>query len=259
MSSKKKILVALIVSTLMAMTACSKTPLELSEPTKTVPDSMIQDKNAYLEDAAYVPKDTNEVQDTEETEENKDVEETVPTDEKEESTPEATPPPETNPKEEVKSEKTDVVEEVTEPVTTPEPVPTNDATSIQTSTQVVSGIFHYDEAKKTLEMVNNYRQQNGLNALTWNEGLAEASKIRAAEASICWSHQRPNGQEWYTVSGSVKGENLAKGYNTAEGVFQAWLDSPSHRENILWPKFNSVYVSYFEAENGWFWSMEFGY
>lgn len=253
MSSKNKILVALIVSSLMAMTACSEAPrMEMQE---TVPDSMIQDKDAYLKDAAYVPQETEKEEKTENTENIEETEYVEKTQEITEDTPESTSPPE----EEVKSEKAENVEEVAEPVSTPEPTPTNDSTSIQTSTQIVSGVFHYSEAKRTLDMVNSFRQENGLNALTWNEKLADASKIRAAEASICWSHQRPNGQEWYTVSNSVKGENLAKGYNTAEDVFQAWLDSPSHRENILWPKFNSVYVSYFEAENGWFWSMEFGY
>lgn len=137
--------------------------------------------------------------------------------------------------------------------------PTDETASVQTSTVTVSGTYHYEEAKKVLSLVNNYRKENGLGELTWDESMASAAKTRAAEASICWSHTRPNGTAWYTVSSIVKGENLAKGYATAEEAFNAWLASDGHRENILWSEFNTMYVAFFEAENGWFWAQEFGY
>lgn len=158
--------------------------------------------------------------------------------------------------------------EETQPESTPEPsqpavedtkTQQDESANVQTSTTTVTGIYHYEEAKKVLSLVNEYRKANGLNELVWDESLASAAKTRAAEASICWSHTRPNGTNWYTVSDLVKGENLAKGYATAEETFNAWLASDGHRENILWPEFNTVYVAYFEAENGWFWAQEFGY
>lgn len=149
-----------------------------------------------------------------------------------------------------------------EPETTPEQESeqsTDTTTSVQTSTVTVTGTFNYAEAKKMLSLVNAYRKEHGLGEVKWDESLAQATKTRAAEASICWSHTRPNGSKWYTVSNLVKGENLAKGYSTAEETFNAWLASDSHRENILWGDFETMYVAYFEAENGWFWAQEFGY
>lgn len=39
-------------------------------------------------------------------------------------------------------------------------------------------------------------------------------------------------------------ENLAAGYSTAEGVFQAWMNSPSHRANLLSPNFTEIGIGY---------------
>lgn len=123
-----------------------------------------------------------------------------------------------------------------------------------TSTVTLTGTYHYSEAKKVLSLVNEYRSKNGLEELTWDEELAEFAKIRAAEASICWAHTRPDGSQWYTVSSIVHGENLAKGFQTAEDAFDAWLNSDSHRENILTKEYHSTYVAFFDTTNGWFWA-----
>lgn len=137
--------------------------------------------------------------------------------------------------------------------------PEDQIVTIQTSTQAVTGTFHYAEAYKVLELVNEHRESLGLNALAWDEDMREAAEIRAAEATLNWSHTRPNGENWYTVSDLVKGENLAKGYDSAEEVFAAWMASPGHRENIEWDQATTIYVSYFEVSAGGFWAMELGY
>lgn len=73
-------------------------------------------------------------------------------------------------------------------------------------------------------LLNEIRRENGLNVLTWNDDLGPAALIRAQEATILWSHTRPDGTDWYTVNPDlVYGENLANGYTTAENVVNAWM------------------------------------
>ncbi|MCD8069239.1 MAG: CAP domain-containing protein [Lachnospiraceae bacterium] len=138
-------------------------------------------------------------------------------------------------------------------------IPEDETVTIQTSTEAVTGTFHYEEAYKVLTMVNEHREEIGIPLLTWDENMKEASQIRAAEATLSWSHTRPNGEPWYTVSSLVKGENLAKGYNSAEDVFAAWMESDGHRENMEWVLATTIYVAYFETATGGYWSMELGY
>ncbi len=138
-------------------------------------------------------------------------------------------------------------------------IPEDRLVTVQTCTEAVTGAFHYAEAYKVLTLVNEHREGLGLDALTWDESMREAAEIRAAEATLSWSHTRPNGESWYTVSDLVKGENLAKGYDSAEAVFEAWMNSDGHRENIEWEQATAVYVSYFEISTGGYWAMELGY
>ena len=39
---------------------------------------------------------------------------------------------------------------------------------------------------------------------------------------------------------SLAGENLAMDFNTSEGMVQAWMNSPKHRDNILNPDFEDI-------------------
>ncbi len=138
-------------------------------------------------------------------------------------------------------------------------IPEDQTVTVQTSTEAVTGTFHYAEAYKVLALVNEHRESLGLDALTWDEDMREAAEIRAAEATLNWSHTRPDGENWYTVSSLVRGENLAKGYNSAEDVFEAWMASQGHRENIEWSQATTIYVAYFEISSGGYWAMELGY
>ena len=89
-------------------------------------------------------------------------------------------------------------------------------------------------------IINNYRISKGLKLLKTSELLCNIAKIRAEESSICWSHTRPNGQKIDSLlSGSnihwtILGENLARHKNApAEAIVNAWMNSKSHRENLL--------------------------
>lgn len=90
--------------------------------------------------------------------------------------------------------------------------------------------------EQVLYLVNEERVSNGLQPLTIDSDLTLAAKIRAEEASRCYSHTRPDGTSCFTVSDKANSENLAKAYsyNTLSEVVDAWMNSQGHKENILW-------------------------
>ena len=116
-------------------------------------------------------------------------------------------------------------------------------------------------AKAAFDLVNTKRQEAGLGALTWNSGLEQASAVRAVEASQSFSHTRPDGSDWWTVNSNLMyGENLAKGYASAQEAVDAWMASPTHKENIMDNEFVSGAIVVNIGSNGqWFWAQEFGY
>ena len=113
----------------------------------------------------------------------------------------------------------------------------------------------------SLALVNAQRAAAGQTALAWNEGLVQAAQVRATEASVLFSHTRPNGQDWYTVNSDIMwGENLAMLYETGDSVVAAWMASPTHAANILNPAFTSVGVAVYKTGSGdWYWAQEFAY
>lgn len=117
------------------------------------------------------------------------------------------------------------------------------------------------EAIKAYNLVNDQREAAGLSSLTWNGNLESVASVRAEEASVSFSHTRPNGKAWYSVNSNIMaGENLAYGFNDAGSALNAWMNSPTHKENILWPEFTEIAIAVYVTDNGtYYWSQEFGY
>lgn len=109
-------------------------------------------------------------------------------------------------------------------------------------------------ADDVLAYMNAAREEAGLPAYTVDETLQEAAATRAAECASRFSHTRPNGKAWYTVSSASKGENLAHARNVEqsnpENVVLAWLLSPKHQANVMRKNFTSVGIAYYDNGNG---------
>lgn len=116
-------------------------------------------------------------------------------------------------------------------------------------------------AKAAFDIVNAKRQEAGLSALTWNSGLEQASAVRAVEASQSFSHTRPDGSDWWTVNSNLMyGENLAKGYASADSAVTAWMNSPTHKANIMDAEFTSGAIAiHVNSDGQWYWAQEFGF
>jgi uncharacterized protein YkwD len=95
---------------------------------------------------------------------------------------------------------------------------------------------------------NNERIAQNLGELKLNDQLSQAAFLKAQDMFThdYWAHTSPNGVEpwkWFGDTGynySVAGENLAKNYPTADATVEAWMNSASHRENILNGKYADV-------------------
>lgn len=92
-----------------------------------------------------------------------------------------------------------------------------------------------------LLLTNAQRQQNNLPALQLNGQLNAAAAAKAANmfAENYWAHNSPSGKTpWDFIHGAgynyvYAGENLARGFSTAQDTINAWMASPGHRANVL--------------------------
>ena len=117
--------------------------------------------------------------------------------------------------------------------------------------------------QQVLNLVNKERRSQGLSALSLSAEAQQAARVRAKEIVSSFSHTRPNGTSCFTVLNEIgakytsAGENIAKGQKTPEQVVEAWMNSPSHRANILSSKYTKLGVGcYFNGSNT-YWAQMF--
>ncbi|MCR5834752.1 MAG: hypothetical protein K6G55_08920 [Selenomonadaceae bacterium] len=105
---------------------------------------------------------------------------------------------------------------------------------------------------EVLRLVNKERARVGLNPLTFATDLAASAYVRATEITTKFSHTRPDGSKCFTSMpqrGHILGENLAGGQTTPAQVVKAWMDSKTHRDNILGKKYTELGVVYYYQPN----------
>jgi hypothetical protein len=100
-----------------------------------------------------------------------------------------------------------------------------------------------------LLQTNIQRQQHGLQVVQLNDQLSSAACAKRDNmfSYNYWAHVNPTtGQTpWSFIQAAgytytYAGENLARGFTTAPDTMNAWMASPSHRENILSPNYTDV-------------------
>ncbi|MBQ6297907.1 MAG: hypothetical protein IJK81_09530 [Selenomonadaceae bacterium] len=109
-----------------------------------------------------------------------------------------------------------------------------------------------DFPMEVLRLVNKERAKVGASPLKFARDLEASAYVRAVELPKKFSHTRPNGTKCFTAMptrGHILGENLAGGQTSPKQVVQAWMDSKTHRENILNPKFTELGVVYYYQAN----------
>lgn len=113
-------------------------------------------------------------------------------------------------------------------------------------------------ANQVVSEVNAERAKYGLSALRIDAELSRAARVRAEEIVKRFSHTRPDGTKWSTVSASALGENIARGHNTADRVMAAWMTSDGHRRNILRESYGSIGVCALQVNGVIHWVQLFG-
>lgn len=121
-------------------------------------------------------------------------------------------------------------------------------TPLQKSHPDILGVSTNISLDQLLQLTNKQRTDNGLAPVTLNSELANAAAGKAQDmlTKNYWAHFAPDGgTPWGFIHGAgyqyiYAGENLARGFNTADEVVNAWMASPGHRENILSPNYKEI-------------------
>lgn len=135
-----------------------------------------------------------------------------------------------------------------------------------------AGAAAVSQERTMLCLVNRARQGRGLEPLAAPASLARAAGHKSADILRCdvFSHEACGREFTYWIErsgyrGCREGENIAYGsggYATPRSIFQMWMRSSGHRENILGPYDDigiGLQVGELEGHGGaHVWTQEFG-
>lgn len=119
----------------------------------------------------------------------------------------------------------------------------------------ILGVSANISVQDIIQMTNEVRVKNGLNSLKEDPRLdnAAASKAKNMFEENYWAHYSPSGKDpWgFIQSAGYKfvfaGENLARNYYTPKDVMDAWMTSPTHRDNLINPKYKDIGMAVLEG------------
>lgn len=105
--------------------------------------------------------------------------------------------------------------------------------------------------EEVIAKTNEERQKTGLSSLVQNPLLSQAAYAKASDMMNLdyWSHVSPAGtQPWSFIKNTgytyrFAGENLARDFSDTSSLINAWMDSPSHRDNILGSNYSDIGVA----------------
>jgi uncharacterized protein YkwD len=106
-----------------------------------------------------------------------------------------------------------------------------------------------------IDATNQERQLLGLGELKINEALRKAAQDKADDMAQkgYFAHQSPDGKNpWYWIDQTgytykAAGENLAVNFDYSKDVVNAWMNSPTHRANIVKAKYQEIGIGIAEG------------
>jgi len=115
----------------------------------------------------------------------------------------------------------------------------------------VLGFAAHISADEVVALTNQQRQTQGLPPLQSNSLLTQAAAAKAAYmfAKNFWAHNAPDGTTpWFFFNQigynyRYAGENLARDFGDSGSVIGAWMNSSTHRDNILSDHYNEIGVA----------------
>lgn len=111
---------------------------------------------------------------------------------------------------------------------------------------------------EVISLTNKERASLGLSPLTENKTLDSAALAKGNDmlAKGYWAHFAPDGTSpWSFFTGfgykyQYAGENLARDFTNAGSAVTAWMNSPSHKENILNPHYREIGIGVVQGNLG---------
>ncbi len=108
---------------------------------------------------------------------------------------------------------------------------------------------------EVVRLTNERRVAAGLAPLTANATLSAAAQAKGADMlnKGYWAHVAPDGtQPWsffinFGYQYRYAGENLARDFSSPGAAVDAWMASPSHRENLLSPRYKEIGIGVVEG------------
>lgn len=115
------------------------------------------------------------------------------------------------------------------------------------------GILGYSSeitAQKVYDQTNQKRLAAGLLPLHFNAVLSQSAAAKAQDmfANNYWAHNSPQGKspwDFFKSAGykySIAGENLAKDFYDTDSMMNAWMNSPTHKANIINNQYQEIGV-----------------
>ena len=109
---------------------------------------------------------------------------------------------------------------------------------------------------EVIRLTNEKRATAGLVPLKLNSTLSQAAQAKGVDMlnKDYWAHAAPNGaQPWkffidFGYQYRYAGENLARDFSNASSAVDAWMASPSHKENLLSPKYKEIGIGVVEGD-----------
>lgn len=126
--------------------------------------------------------------------------------------------------------------------------------SLKLLAQVRGGVLGYASSitpQSVLDGINAKRLETGLPILGLSPQLNQAATMKASDMFTLnyWAHNNPNGREpWDFIKDAgyryrYAGENLARDFGDTNSLVDAWMASPTHRDNIVNPRYQETGIA----------------
>jgi len=110
--------------------------------------------------------------------------------------------------------------------------------------------------EEVVRLTNEKRAQSGLAPLTLNSTLSNAARMKGEDMinKDYWAHVSPDGTEpwkFFTDAGyqyRYAGENLARDFSNPSSAIDAWMASPTHKDNMLSSKYQEIGIAVLEGD-----------
>lgn len=120
--------------------------------------------------------------------------------------------------------------------------------NIKQTYPTVLGISTNISIQELLSFTNQKRDEVEVSKVQISEELSKAAAEKAKDMfqNNYWAHNSPAGKTpWVFIEGAgynymFAGENLARGFTESKDVVEAWMNSKSHRENMLSSNYQDV-------------------